>query len=66
MWRNDMTKKSSSIEVENFERFMKTMVRVLGISRKKLDSLMFPRLPTRDQRYRNVQQNRGSSKRAAI
>lgn len=33
--------KTASVDVENFDRFMRAMARTLGVSRKRLDKIMF-------------------------
>lgn len=33
--------KMASVDLENFDRFMRAMARTLGISKKRLDRIMF-------------------------
>jgi len=58
---NDMTK-TSPIGLENFDRFMEAMARLLGISRKKLDRIMFQGKRTpHSQQHESVPRSRTSS-----
>jgi hypothetical protein len=33
--------KTAAIDLENFDRFMQAMARMIGVSRKRLDRIMF-------------------------
>jgi hypothetical protein len=54
--------KTSRVDLENFDRFMRAMARMIGVSRKKLDRIMFQgRDVPRIGRNQHVQRDRPSS-----